>query len=366
MGPVSTPTPSLSWFVGGAAALLLTTACAPADAPSDAPADPPGSVGQEREVQFTAGEDELHGTFTLPGPDAEGVPGALIISGSGPTDRDGNSDMRPEADTNLNFARLLADSGVATLRYDKLGSGETGLGDRDPEEPVEPESFDEQAAAAYELLVDQPEVDPERTLVLGHSEGALYALRMHELVPGSSPDVVLAAPPGERYLDIVDRQLTEQVRTAEAMGSLGEAEALTLLSDARAARAALRADRPMPEEMAPSLAGLYGPGNRETLAFLDELVPAELAEDLPGATHSLVLWGEQDAQISREEIDGLMTGFEDGGAREGGSVERVDLPETDHIFREQDDDSTRPAVDEDRPFSPDVAPALESFLDQAR
>ncbi|WP_026127010.1 alpha/beta fold hydrolase [Nocardiopsis xinjiangensis] len=361
MGPVSTPTPSLSWFVGGATALLLTTACAPADAP----ADPPGSLGQEREVQFTTGEDELHGTFTLPGPDAEGVPGALIISGSGPTDRDGNSDMRPAADTNLNFARLLADSGVATLRYDKLGSGETGLGDRDPEEPVEPESFDEQAAAAYELLVDQPEVDPERTLVLGHSEGALYALRMHELVPGSSPDVVLAAPPGERYLDIVDRQLTEQVRAAEAMGNLGEAEALTLLSDARAVRAALRADRPMPEETAPSLAGLYGPGNRETLAFLDELVPAELAADLPRGTSSLVLWGEQDAQISRKGVDELMTGFEDGGAGEDGSVERVDLPETGHIFREQDDDSTRPAVDEDRPFSPDVAPALESFIERA-
>nr|WP_152442558.1 alpha/beta fold hydrolase [Nocardiopsis kunsanensis] len=357
---MSTPTPSLSWFVGGVTALLLTTACTPADAPSEASADPPGSLGQEREVQFTVGQDELHGTFTLPGPEAEAVPGALVISGSGPTDRDGNSDLRPDADTNLNFARLLADSGVATLRYDKIGSGETGIGDRDPEEPVEPEAFDQQAAAAYEFLVDQPEVDPERTLVLGHSEGALYALRMHELVPGSSPDVVLAAPPGERYLDIVDRQLTEQVRTAEATGNLDVIEARTLLSDARAARAALRADRAMPEELAPSLAGLYGPSNRETLAFLDELVPAELAADLPGATHSLVLWGEQDAQISREEIDGLMTGFDDGG----GSVERVDLPGTDHVFREQDGDSTRPAVDEERPFSPDVAPALESFLDR--
>lgn len=357
---MSTPTPSLSWFVGGAAALLLTTACTPADTPTD----PPGSVGQQREVQFTAGEDEIHGTFTLPEADAEGVPGALIISGSGPTDRDGNSGTRPGADTNLNFARLLADSGVATLLYDKLGSGETGIGDRDPEDPVEPEAFDEQAAAAYEFLVDRPEVDPERTLVLGHSEGALYALRMHELVPGSSPDVVLAAPPGERYLDVVDRQLTEQVRAAEAMGSLGEVDAQTVLSDARAARAAVRADRTMPEGMDPSLAGLYGPGNRETLAFLDELVPAELAADLPEGTGTLVLWGEQDAQISREEIDELMAGFEGDGAGDGGSAERVDLPATDHVFREQDDDSTRPAVDEDRPFSPDVAPALESFLDR--
>lgn len=360
MGPVSTPTPPLSWFVGGAAALLLTTACTPADVP----ADPPGSVGQQREVEFAAGEEEIHGTFTLPEADAEAVPGALIISGSGPTDRDGNSDMRPGADTNLNFARLLADSGVATLRYDKLGSGQTGLGDRDPEEPVEPQTFDEQAAAAYEFLVDQPEVDPEHTLVLGHSEGALYALRMHELVPGSSPDVVLAAPPGKRYLDVVDRQLTEQVRTAEAMGSLGGAEAQTVLSDARAARAALRANRTMPEGLSPSLAGLYGPSNRETLAFLDELVPAELAAGLPEETDSLVLWGEQDAQISREEIDELMTGFEADGTDGGGSAERVDLPATDHIFREQDSDSARPAVDEDRPFSPNVAPALETFLDR--
>ncbi|MBE2998559.1 alpha/beta hydrolase [Nocardiopsis sp. HNM0947] len=361
MGPVSTPEPSLSWFVGGAALALLASACAPAETAAE---EPPGDTGSHREVQFTVGEDEVYGTFSLPEEGADGVPGALVISGSGPTDRDGNSDMRPAADTNLNFAHALADAGVATLRYDKLGSGETGTGDRDPEDPVDPEIFDEQAAAAYEHLLEQPEVDPERTLVLGHSEGALYALRMHELVPGSSPAVVLAAPPGERYLDVVDRQLTEQVRTAEAMGGLGEVEARTVLSDARAARAAVRADRPMPEEMDPALGGLYGAGNRDTLAFLDELVPAELAAGLPEGTESLVLWGEQDAQISREEIDELMTGFEDGPG-EGGGVERVDLPETDHVFREQSDDDTMPAVDEDRRFSPDVAPALESFVDRA-
>src|SRR5699024_12824812 len=121
-----------------------------------------------------------------------------------------------------------AGAGVATLRDEIIGRGETGIGDRDPEEPVEPEAFDEQAAAAYEFLLDQPEVDPERTLVLGHSEGALYALRMHELVPGSSPDVVLAAPPGERYLDVVVLQLTAEVRTAYAIGTLDAVFALRL------------------------------------------------------------------------------------------------------------------------------------------
>ena len=46
----------------------------------------------------------------------------VIIAGSGPTDRDGNSPLLPGANNSLKLlAEGLADRGVASLRYDKRG-----------------------------------------------------------------------------------------------------------------------------------------------------------------------------------------------------------------------------------------------------
>ncbi|WP_116247334.1 alpha/beta hydrolase [Nocardiopsis sp. FIRDI 009] len=338
--------------LGAAVGLLLATACSG----EDPAVPPPGVGGSARDLSFTADGEEVFASFTAPAGTAGTVPAALIVSGSGPTDRDGNAPTRPDADTNLNLARVLAEAGVASLRYDKLGSGETGLGDLDPDEPVDPEVFDHQMVAAYEELLAQPEVDPERTVVVGHSEGALFALRAHELVD-ASPALVLAAPPGTRYLDLIDRQLTERVRTAEARGRIGEEDSVALLSDARAGRAALRGGRALPDDLSPMLEGVYSSSNAAFLSWIDAFDPMDLARAVPEGTPVLVLWGEQDAQVSRTDIDRLMTGFT--------GAERVDVPGADHVFREFRDEPGAAVLDADRPFAPEVASALEDFLDGA-
>jgi pimeloyl-ACP methyl ester carboxylesterase len=365
---VSTPLSSPSArpraaLVGGALAVLLSAAaCAPADTGG---AEPPGDGGVERELAFEGGGHEVSASFRTPHDASGRVPGALIISGSGPTDRDGNAPARPDADTNRNLSRVLAEAGVASLRYDKFGSGpdpqtgeETGPGGVRTIAPVDPEVFDRQVVAAYEELVAQPEVDPGRVVVVGHSEGALYALRAHELIGSGrpSPALVLAAPPGTRYLDLVDRQVTEQVRLAEGAGQIEEAEAVQLLSDMRAGRAAIRGGRDLTSQESDQL-GLYTPWNADFLSFMDGLDPVELGHDLPEGTPVLVLWGEDDAQVSREDVDRLMTGLD--------GAERVDLPGTDHILRAFEDEPGAAVLDSDRPFAEGVAPAMEEFLDTA-
>ncbi|MDA2808285.1 alpha/beta hydrolase family protein [Nocardiopsis suaedae] len=343
-----------------AAAVLLAAGCGPG---GGAGAAPPGAEPVERDVSFRSGPDTLHGTFALP-PDADGpVPGVLIISGSGPTDRDGNGEGRPDADTNLNFARVLARAGAASLRYDKLGSGETGMGSRGEEEAVGFDDFEAQMAAAYTELAEQPEVDPSRLLVLGHSEGALFALRSPGAVEGPAPaGLVLAAPPGNRYMDLIDRQITDQTRRAESMGAMTASDAEELLSDTRLAIARLRADEEPPSEMAPTVAPLFGEQNAEFLREIDALDPKEMAEELPGETPALVLWGTEDSQVQGAEVDRLMEGLESGG-RTG--VERVDIKGADHVFREYDDSPGAVIPDAERPFADEVAPAVESFLDEA-
>ncbi|WP_017594350.1 alpha/beta hydrolase family protein [Nocardiopsis potens] len=336
-----------------AAAALLAAGCVP----GAEQAAPPGVGPVERDVRFASGPDTLYGTFALP-PGAEGkVPAALIISGSGPTDRDGNSPGRADAETNLNFARVLADAGVASLRYDKLGSGETGMGSRGADDPVDYDVFEQEMVDAYAELAAQPEVDPSRLLVLGHSEGALFALRAPEAVGGHPPAaLVLAAPLGTRYLDLLDRQLTEQMRTAETAGT-SEADVTALLSDVRTATARLRAGEPLPEDLSPELDPLFSPQTEPFLREIDALDPLDLARDLPAGTPALVLWGTEDAQVTEAEVDRLTGGLPDAA--------RVDLDGADHVFRMYDPAPGSVATDAERGFSPDAAPALEDFLDTA-
>ena len=95
------------------------------------------------------------------------------------------------------LAALLADAGIASLRYDKRGVGESegvylsaGLND----------NIDD-ARAALGVLRDRPEVDPDRVIVIGHSEGAFIASAL-AATPGLAGAVLLAgaARSGEEVL----------------------------------------------------------------------------------------------------------------------------------------------------------------------
>ena len=70
------------------------------------------------EIALPAQPAPLHGTLLTP-PDASAA--AVILPGSGPTDRDGNSPMGVAAGTYRLLAEGLAQQGIATLRIDKRG-----------------------------------------------------------------------------------------------------------------------------------------------------------------------------------------------------------------------------------------------------
>ena len=68
---------------------------------------------------------KLYGTLDLPR-SAPPFPVALVIAGSGPTDRNGNNSMLPGANNSLKYlAQGLAAAGIASLRYDKRGIAES-------------------------------------------------------------------------------------------------------------------------------------------------------------------------------------------------------------------------------------------------
>ena len=136
------------------------------------------------------------------------------------------------------LADWLSADGVASLRYDKLGSGQTGLGPytgRPDSIGIVP--FEQEAAAALRFLARQPGVDPARLGVIGHSEGALFALL---LATGADPRgsgsgplpsvhaVGLLEPLSERYLDVIADQVDAQAAAARQSGQLTLTRAASL------------------------------------------------------------------------------------------------------------------------------------------
>ena len=158
---------------------------------------PRTSAPGEREIVFRSQGLRLAGTLTIPDAAAEGVPAALLISGSGPLDRDSNH-KGTRLDVMRQIAVGLADSGIASLRYDRRGiAGSDG-------DYMSAGLWDnlEDARAALAGLRTRPELDPERIVVIGHSEGAIHAAHLAAEVPGLAGAVLLAGPaqPGRQVL----------------------------------------------------------------------------------------------------------------------------------------------------------------------
>lgn len=130
-------------------------------------------------VSFYSDGIQLQGTLTLP----EGVaqpPVFLFLHGSFPQTRDGNADItkrrwfpQPLPQNNLFEveANLLAQAGIASLRYDKRGCGHSE-GDFDRARMLD---FLADARAAIAWLQQCSDVDMNRFGIVGHNEGALLA-----------------------------------------------------------------------------------------------------------------------------------------------------------------------------------------------
>ena len=86
-----------------------------------------GAVRAAEPIRLDTGTGILYGTLEMPAAKPP-YPVVLIIAGSGPTDRDGNSSMLPGKNDSLKMlAEDLATRGIASLRYDKRLIGESKI-----------------------------------------------------------------------------------------------------------------------------------------------------------------------------------------------------------------------------------------------
>lgn len=337
---------------------------APAPAASTPVASPvAGAAVSDTDVEFQSGDATIHGSYMAPAGDAVPTTAALIISGSGPTDRNGNSGQLTSMNTNLNLASTLAASGVPSLRYDKLGSGETGLASHDPGEAVSFEVFVQEARDAAAYLTSQAGVEPGQLILVGHSEGALFALLLaQEMTAAGTPPagLILASPLALRYLDVMVDQVTRQYEAAAGSGALARDVADAGIAELESVRESLRPTGQLPDQpLSPVIAPLFPTASLPFLVEADSHDPAQLAAGLPVDLPVLILHGGKDQQVFPEHIDHLMTGFDGHTA-----VTLAEIPDANHLLKlvEGEPNAAVDYANPDLPFDPEAVTAVETFV----
>ncbi|MEN8145422.1 MAG: alpha/beta fold hydrolase [Gemmatimonadota bacterium] len=262
---------------------------------------------QSREVEFdnVAAGIRLAGTLTLPAT-GRGLPGVILISGSGPQDRDETVfGHRPF----LVLADHLTRSGIAVLRFDDRGVGRSS-GDFSA---ATTEDFASDVEAALDYLAGRPEVNAAAIGLIGHSEGGLVAPMVAAESERVAFVVLLAGPgtPGDRILinqaELIARAsgLSEEAAQSVRIRQKEILEAVTRGTEQTELEALLRkhmqdqlaglTDEEKDARIQTQLAALSSPWFRYFLAY--DPVPALRKVRVP----VLALTGELDLQVPYEE-----------------------------------------------------------------
>ena len=314
----------------------------------------------DTEITFSSGDVSLHGSLRVPVSIKGPVPAVLLLAGSGPTDRNGDSALLPgPIGTLRHLADVLEDNGFASLRYDKLGSGVTGLGPYDVEDVAGLgfSTFIDAAAEAVTVLAGQRGVDAERVYVVGHSEGALIALALaqnDERIKG----LALLEPLAVRLLDLLTAQIDAQLDAVVAAKQLPVQIADELRLALTGAVESLRADGTLPGDLPEPLrnAGLV-PANAKALAEEDDLDPRMLAAQIRGGMPVLTSVSAKDIQVRIEDVDAL------DSALVHTALTSLRMSRTNHVLKDVgDQQSTGADYVADLPYSDEFTDGFVAWL----
>lgn len=299
----------------------------------------------EDEVSFDADGLTIHGTYRHQ-TDAEPGPAGLLVSESGPTDRNGDNKVVGPIGNMRQLAELLSDHGVASLRYDKIGTGKTDFGPYKLR-PADIGSavYTTGAKAAARFLADQPGTDKARMSVYALGEGAIHAMSLASDTSPGAPKIHslgLLQPLSGRYLDII----TNRVRTDASPETLA-----TWL----AAVDEVRAKGTVPAQLPEGLGAILNPGNAKAIAEADRIDPVALAAEIPAGTPVLLTCSDTDRQAMCDTMQPLID------ALEHTALTFVELKGVNHVLRDDPTDSIANLATQ-APLSPQLVAALDGFV----
>ena len=134
--------------------------------------------------------------LTYPASGKGPFPGVLLIAGSGALDKNGTSGFvhknGPKPPTPYGqIAQYLSERGFAVLRYDKRGIGANYTINQNVWGNATVNDLKRDAEKALNVLTMQPEADPNRISLIGHSEGTIIAPRVATDNPTKVKNIIL-------------------------------------------------------------------------------------------------------------------------------------------------------------------------------
>ena len=213
------------------------------------------------------------------------VPVAIIIAGSGPTTKDGNTALGENNSLKM-LAEDLAAQGIATIRYDKRGVGEN-IGLITKEEDLVFTDYAKDVESIVKAIGDDARFSEVH--VIGHSEGSLVG--MVAATSTKVDSIVSIAGAGRPIDEVIIEQLTPQLtpdlltKSKEIFASLKKGE---LVAD-------------VPE----SLYSLFRPSVQPYLISWLQYNPAEVLKKLDVPT--LIVQGKNDLQVKMTDGERLST-----------------------------------------------------------
>ena len=253
----------------------------------------------ESKITLQTKTGEIFGTLTTP-EKFNKIPIALIIAGSGPTDRDGNNPMMKNNSLKI-LASELSKNGIATLRYDKRGIAES-KGAGKSESDLRFDDYVNDAKEWIQLLKKDKRFS--FVIVIGHSEGSLIGM-----IAGISADKFISiAGPGQSADKIIKEQLSSQPKIVQDLS-------FPIIDSLKSGKTI--------ENIPPMLNSLFRPTIQPYIISWFKYDPQNEIKKLSIPT--LVLQGTNDIQVSVEDAKRL--------SNANPKAKLVLINDMNHIFR---------------------------------
>ncbi|WP_181306507.1 alpha/beta hydrolase [Rufibacter sp. XAAS-G3-1] len=281
-------------------------------------------------IDLATQKGTIKGTLLLP-TSAGKVPVVLLLSGSGPTDRDGNNPMMKNNSLRM-VAEELHAQGIASVRFDKRGIAES-QGAAMSEFDLRFDHYVQDAAAWVQKLKKDPKFS--KVVVLGHSEGSLIGMIAARQAQADA--FISVAGAGQSADKIIRQQLQMQPKVVTDA-------AFPILDQLVQGKAVA--------EVNPMLASLFRPSVQPYLISWFKYDPQ--AEIRKLTIPVLLVQGNQDLQVSMQEAQLL--------AAAAPKSKLVEVENMNHILKETSSDRNANFSTYSNPTLPLASPLMPAVV----
>lgn len=294
----------------------------------------------EKTVEAKGPQGPLQGTLTLY--DKAGAPVVLIIPGSGPTNRDGNSPLGIRAAPYKLLAEGLAAKGIASLRIDKRGM--FGSVKAVPNaNAVTVEDYVQDVNAWVQVA--QQDMKASCVWLLGHGEGGMIALDAARSNPDRLCGLILVTTAGRP----MGRVFAEQLKANPANKPI-------LDSALKAIEKLESGQRVNTDDLEPALRPAFNP---EVQGFMISAFSRDPLKLISGVRKPvLIIQGEEDIQVPPGDARLLQQAQP--------AAKTLLLPGVNHVLKDvkpkDREDNLRAYAEQDRPLAAGLADGIADFI----